>query len=88
MPITVITNAAHSAIRKSMIREHGFWHNGWSRRVAGTHWWEVELSTETLENLRHFRLRDEDLSSTIIRMFSIWERSRQCKTNGKPSTTS
>lgn len=76
MPHIILSNAAHTAIRRSTIREMGIWTNEWSRRVPGTNYWEVELSLETIQDVMTYQLPREPLSDTIIRMFAIYDRRR------------
>lgn len=82
MPRIVLSNAAHTAIRRSSVRELGVWPNDWSRRVPGTSFWEVELSLTVLGEVREFQKPHEALSDTIVRMFALYDklRSKQCKT--------
>lgn len=88
MPRLVISNAAHTIIRRSIARDHGHWSNGWSERVPGTTFWEVELSQVAVTDILSYQRMNESLSETIVRMFLTYERQRGRKQHAHSSTTS
>lgn len=83
MPQITLTNAAHTAIRRSLIRDHQIWSNGWSTRIPGTTNWVAELSDLTVSELLYFQLPHETLSETIVRIFAIRDRNRRHHSNGQ-----
>lgn len=82
MPEITITNAAHTIVRRSVIRDLGVWPNSWSRRVPGTTFWLVKFSLEGLQEIKMWQKPSEPLSDTLIRMFTTIDRVR--RTNEQP----
>jgi len=77
MPTITITNAAHTLIRRSVVRDLGVWPNLWSRRVPGTTFWLVEFSNEALLDILSYRRQGESFSDTLIFMFTTIEHHRR-----------
>jgi hypothetical protein len=77
MATITITNAAHTLIRRSIVRDLGVWPNLWSRRVPGTTFWLVEFSDEALLDILSYRQKGESFSDTLIFMFTTVEKHRR-----------
>lgn len=75
MPETIISNAAHTSLRRNALKELGLFISG--HRVPGTTFWRIYLSHETLDDLLSWSRKGESLSSTIVRIFAIYEQSRK-----------
>lgn len=87
-----ISNAAHTCIRRSVVKDLGVWPNAWSRRVPGTTFWLVEFSDEALLDILSYRSPGETFSDTIVKMFTTFDRQRRTKnvlsaTQPQPSST-
>jgi len=85
MPETVITNAAHTALRRSAFKELGVFISG--HRVPGTTFWRVWLSHEAIDDILSYSQNGESLSETIIRMFTLYDRIRRQNAQVPTSTS-
>lgn len=83
MPETIITNAAHTALRRSVFKAHGIFVSG--HRVPGTTFWRIFLSNAILMEILLHQRGSESLSDTIVKMFTLYDRIR--KPHGPPSTS-
>lgn len=85
MPETIISNAAHTALRRNAFKELGIFISG--HRVPGTTFWRVWFSNTTLADIVVYQTRGETLSDTIIKMFTLYDRIRRPHAQPPTSTT-
>jgi hypothetical protein len=88
MPEITISNAAHTIVRRSVIRDLGVWPNSWSRRVPGTTFWLVKFSLEGLNEIHLWKKPGESYSDTLIKMFTIVDRVRRSDEQSTPQQRS